>query len=302
MSKLWCPVHYLVAGTWLVLSITVAVFGLNEVLQNYGWTFSRMLMQLNTYGKTAKEEYPFLTNLNVAKSRFKDFYIVSVFFTLILLIILLSGNSLCDLLFEDILYSLVPQLNCSNDPLIKNKTTILISVFLSFCHGLRRYYESRVVNTFSKTSKINIIQYFVGCTFYILEPLTIMFMAIPAAHLQMWESLPMVQIFAICSYIIFSYIQFCSTRHLAAIRKESKKQYAIPYSFLFHYITCPHYLMEVLIYFTVLLFLEFELLYSYVLLFVIVIHLNMAYCSHKWAIKTFQNYPSHRRALIPFVF
>jgi len=80
-------------------------------------------------------------------------------------------------------------------------------------------------------------------------------------------------------------------------------EHAIPRGGLFEYVSCPHYLMEIVIYLAFLLIGGYRhvTLFS-VVIFVVTNQLVAGYLTHRWYRAHFGTlYPVHRKAVIPFL-
>lgn len=112
-------------------------------------------------------------------------------------------------------------------------------------------------------------------------------------------------------YLFGSISQHISLKQFASLRHKSKKtdsknadlNHYLPHGFLFEFVSCPHYLSELLIYLAISLTLNLYINAFILFIFVFVIHLPMALQSHDWYLRKFkETYPKNRKALIPFIF
>lgn len=76
----------------------------------------------------------------------------------------------------------------------------------------------------------------------------------------------------------------------------------MPRGGVFDYVSCPHFLAEMIIYicFAAVFCFQHTVLLS-VLLFVITNQLMASVITHAWYQETFPNYPTQRKAVIPFI-
>ncbi len=88
---------------------------------------------------------------------------------------------------------------------------------------------------------------------------------------------------------------------LINLRKGSKKGYKIPYGGLFRYISCPNFLGEIVEWAGFALMTWCLPTLSF-LIWTMVNLIPRALDHHRWYRKTFQDYPSERKALFPFIF
>ena len=111
---------------------------------------------------------------------------------------------------------------------------------------------------------------------------------------QLAEQVAIKLMFVCCCYADFD---------MSFTGKVVNYEHAIPRGGLFEYVSCPHYLMEIVIY------LAFLLIGGYchvtllsVVIFVITNQLVAGYLTHRWYRTHFGSlYPVHRKAVIPFV-
>jgi steroid 5-alpha reductase family enzyme len=87
---------------------------------------------------------------------------------------------------------------------------------------------------------------------------------------------------------------------LMHMRKESPYEYVIPRGWLFNYISSPHYMGEIIEWCGWAL-MTFSLPGLAFAVFTFANLLPRAIASHKWYKKQFSDYPSERKAIIPFV-
>ncbi|KAN0000591.1 hypothetical protein ACTFIZ_001025 [Dictyostelium cf. discoideum] len=86
-------------------------------------------------------------------------------------------------------------------------------------------------------------------------------------------------------------------------RTTPSTKYEIPNGRLYQYVSSPHYLSEILIYFSYLILTNFKL--NSLILNFIFTSLNLIHRSfqtHKWYKSKFSKYPNSRKAIIPFLF
>jgi protein-S-isoprenylcysteine O-methyltransferase Ste14 len=91
-----------------------------------------------------------------------------------------------------------------------------------------------------------------------------------------------------------------SDKRFAALKKESKGAYVIPYGGVFRYVSCPHYLGEILEWtgWAVLTWSMPGLAFA---VFTFANLAPRAVAHHRWYQQKFDSYPSNRKALIPFI-
>ena len=95
-------------------------------------------------------------------------------------------------------------------------------------------------------------------------------------------------------------INLRSDRYLLRLRKKAKNGYEIPRGGLFRYISCPNFFGEILEWtgFAIMTWSPAALAFALWTIFNLV---PRAMEHHRWYRKTFPEYPSERKALIPFI-
>ncbi|CAH8387729.1 unnamed protein product [Eruca vesicaria subsp. sativa] len=89
---------------------------------------------------------------------------------------------------------------------------------------------------------------------------------------------------------------------LAKLRSEDgTKEYKIPKGGLFDTIICPHYLFEILVFWS--FFMVSQTIYSFTFAMGTTFYLvGRSYATRSWYLSKFDDFPKHIKALIPFVF
>lgn len=169
------------------------------------------------------------------------------------------------------------------------QSSILTIIYQS--HLFRRLYESLFITKFSNLKTVRFPLFIFGVSFYLFSCLTIF---LQSKTIQ----------FNILTILFFSYgnlMQYQSHTFLASLRRENDKKYHLPKGGWFEYITCPHYLAEILIYFS--LFLSSMTLTNGLLLFFVILNLISSACdTYDWYCDKFPDFPKERRILIPYLF
>lgn len=209
----------------------------------------------------------------------------------------------------------------------ENTSAVLRSVFLLLLmetQALRRLFESIYVFNYSSSARMHIFGYFVGFFFYVAAPLSLCCNYVPEAFkfiLRFFkEYRTQVTEFVIVNPLrhlrwynwvgatIFSWgwiHQHSCHAILGMLRKnkEHKEEYLIPQGDWFEYVSSPHYLAEIVIYFGLVLASGCLDLTMWLLLGFVVVNLVMAAAeTHRWYKLKFQNYPKKRYAILPFVY
>lgn len=90
---------------------------------------------------------------------------------------------------------------------------------------------------------------------------------------------------------------------LAKLRNEEggKKVYKIPKGGLFNTVICPHYLFEIIVFWS--FFMVSQTIYSFSFAMGTTFYLiGRSYATRRWYLSKFDDFPKHIKALVPFVF
>lgn len=213
---------------------------------------------------------------------------------------------------------------------------ISLSVFLLVLmeiQVLRRLFETVYVFKYSPSARMHIFGYLVGLFFYTAAPLSLCctcvsdvfkvaldfveeFIVKGKDQIQFAESdwrgmlTPLVTVkwYAWLGAAIFSW-GWIHQRHCHAIlgslreNQENTELYVVPHGDWFEYVSCPHYLAEIVIYAGLLLASGCSDLTLWLLFGFVVANLVFAASdTHRWYRQKFDDYPRERFAVIPFVF
>lgn len=193
---------------------------------------------------------------------------------------------------------------------------------------VRRLYESMVVFRYSDKARMHVIGYLAGLFFYTAAPLSL---ASPCAsypvdkilycifkrrermmgiELSLWNFLKPLMNFGCCQYIgsaifIWGWLHQLRCHAILGSLREHKAadEYVVPHGDWFEYVSCPHYLAEIIIYAGILLASGGLDITIWLLFFFVVANLVFAAAeTHKWYHSKFESYPSSRRAILPFIY
>ncbi|CAH8562771.1 unnamed protein product [Schistosoma rodhaini] len=260
------------------LGIAGVLFG---ICYHFYGSYSPLFVQhFLLFGKSNPQCCEYLEYLRVPKRWFKYFYITGVF------------STLCVLLVELFMLSSV-----------LNKT--IISVLIMYLvHVSRRLYECEYVSIFSN-SQMSFMHFLMGNGFYLITPISILLSQSNAAE----RSYLVIGLFTV-HMLILQYLQDLVFRQLAALRsgnnkntgKLSEKKYYPPEGSMFHWITCPHYILEISIYLSFQLFITPKWIsFSHILFFTMCNQLCCIWLNHNWYQKNFPEWTSKRAMLIPYI-
>jgi 3-oxo-5-alpha-steroid 4-dehydrogenase 3 len=96
--------------------------------------------------------------------------------------------------------------------------------------------------------------------------------------------------------------QFKAHKIFAELKLKSSAKHSVPYGDWFKYVSCPHYLAEILIYLIFAGILGFSHLTGWLVFgWVLTNQMVAGLMSHSWYKKNFKTYPDNRRAVIPYL-
>jgi len=174
-------------------------------------------------------------------------------------------------------------------------------------HLLRRCYECMYIHKFGN-SRMHIMGYMVGLFHYMLLPWNFIHISITTANdnakQQPQEASTMKVLIGLFICIIGQYEQYQHHFILSTLRDTTRNatlHVSIPYGKWFNYVSCPHYLAEILIYIGLTIIVQTP--QTEALLFWVVTNLCIsAMTNHSWYLETFHEYAKLRRtAIIPFL-
>lgn len=170
---------------------------------------------------------------------------------------------------------------------------LLFSLFI--VHMCRRLYECFFVHRFSIHAKMSFIHYLVGLIHYPCVGLTIL--------VDHQSSSIQNRFFGLILFLLGNYIQYQTHLTLTKLRQNSKDIYPIPQGFfLFNYISCPNYFAEILIYISLFLLSHKTSAFVSLVIWIFVNQILSGLFTHRWYCHHYQqNYPSTRRAILPFL-
>jgi len=292
----------IVIAIFVLLLGTLLVFGIPCNL-GVKW-LPKIVQQIFPYGKVSKGlvTIPLVKLILVPKRWFSHFYLFAIIYTLGMasaMFMKLFGRDL-PVMFETYISTVSYH---SNEPLGYSIPSLLATC-LFLLHVTRRWYECMFVSIFS-SAMMNLAHYFSGYLHY-WGCATVLIAYSGTSYQQEFQPLVVIQLLmGIGLFIYASHQQHLAHVTFANFRKDSsnKDKYVIPKGGLFDYISCPNYFCEILIYVSLYLILGFGH-YPWVLISIWVITNQMmaATMSHNWYKKHFEDYPTLRKAIIPFIF
>ncbi|XP_076468210.1 polyprenal reductase-like isoform X2 [Babylonia areolata] len=189
---------------------------------------------------------------------------------------------------------------------------VLLTLTLEVAQVVRRSYETFFVNVFSRGASMTLLHYLLGFVFYLsIGPCVLT--GTDFRHLRAPDAIDamdgMVYLTAVVIFLSASVVQHQSFRTLAALRMAGKDQgskprstYPLPSGGLFELVSCPHFLAEILIYFSfcvVFRFCNVALLSLFI--FVLVNQVLAALLNHQWYCRHFPVVRETRCAVFPYL-
>ena len=246
-----------IISIWYLLATALFLIG---TLSSISTTFQTLLQ----YGKTTKTTITPTTptfistliskflNIKVSKQYFIYFYLIGLFTnTTMMIITLLATRDLPN--------------------------------FLSLCyqfHLTRRFYECINIHVFSKTATMHLFHFLFGLVYYVLVPISLYLISHKQSSTISSPTLlsTLIHVFSSVCFLLFSYGQYHTHVLLALLRTapktihktdyrnkinrkgtkvdiqaNGKDRYQIPYGGLFHWLSSPHYICEIGMYFSLFL-------------------------------------------------
>jgi 3-oxo-5-alpha-steroid 4-dehydrogenase 3 / polyprenol reductase len=264
-SVVWCTIY-------LLLSIAAVTS-----------RYTPSLSDLARHGKTRQEyqQQHYYQRVTVPKAWFRHFYLVGLA-TAVVFIVLEWPNTITH---DD------DQDNYNN-----NTTTVgwTCAMVLLLAHLLRRCYECYHVHRYGN-SRMHLAGYVVGILHYAMLPWNF-------TKRSQSSSMVIMTVIGVSLCVYGQYEQHMHHVILSRLRTKDA-MYAIPQGRWFVYVSCPHYLAEIIIY-TGLVIILIPNLRTCALLAWVVTNLTVsAWNSHQWYLDTFgDEYAALRRkAIVPFV-
>jgi len=314
---------------WLTATLSVLILGLITIYFNQ--YIPQLISNLVKYGKLLKPKSlkhklnesnnkfnlnesntkfnlnELITVIEVPKSYFIHFYIFPVIYNLVILLLLFT-NYFPKHEFINKLITIIIGHNINIETTINvfksRRNQILITSLL--IQYIRRLYENKYISIFSN-SKINLIHYMAGLIFYISSGLALLdSLYLNQIYNENFNQL-LLSIIAYFIFILASILQFMTHLNLSKLRRGRDGQirtysHFIPVGRQFDYISCPHYLCEIIIYSCVYVISGFNYLWAILLFWVFVNQTIAALMTHNWYRSTFGRlYPKSRKAIVPWL-
>eukprot|EP00474_Spongospora_subterranea_P002237 CRZ02695.1 hypothetical protein [Spongospora subterranea] len=178
-------------------------------------------------------------------------------------------------------------------------SALLLVLLLFTVHCTRRLHESRYVSVYHPTSTMNSITFIISIFYYIMIGFTIIFSVPFERRTSIFDGF-----FAIV-FLFINYLQHHHCVLMANLRSgtnvHKSSGYNIPDGSLFELVSCPHYLLEILLYISLNIIVGPAPQFILCSLSVTSNQILLGHMVHRWYIDNMPNYPSKRRAIIPYV-
>lgn len=301
----------LLVGFWIIASFFIL---LSAVILTLSAKVSQAFEDLLLYGKvrTEQRKWSVVQLIEVPKRWFTHFYVVgSIVNSFMFLLILFSYSTSSALPFVievsiDLLCIGLKQHVVNTDEL-----SCMLLVSLMAVQNIRRLLECLLVSVYSPRGTMNVLHYILGIVFYFSFSLAVLCESPDPAEVGSRSLLDAFGWRHVVGVMLFSWASW--HHHFAHVTlarlRTSKKgkvvsyEHAIPRGGLFEYISCPHYLMEIVIYLAFLLIAGYShVTLLSVVIFVVTNQLVVGYLTHRWYRDHFGSlYPIQRKAIIPLL-
>ena len=311
-----------IALFWLFLWTGIGSYGLYLILSE-----DKSASCIYVYGKsleTRKRKGLFLQLFLLPKRYFRHFYITAILIFPISIAVIfiyyipssLNIKFLNDLEAVSSLIDMASRLTGSIEidtaTSLSSITSLTFTLILMTIQSSRRLYETLFISVYSNNSKINLMHYIFGHLFYVAAALSTVCPVILSSTSEKYTFTMLIDNLITkqraISFILFIYAshqqQKCH-KILANLRKDKSgnvitEQHYVPAGGLFEYVSCPHFLMEVIIYFIILVAQEFKQKYwNLIFLLVISTQTINAINEHRWYKRKYSDLPKERKAIFP---
>eukprot|EP00090_Calanus_glacialis_P009342 TRINITY_DN17721_c0_g1_i3.p1 TRINITY_DN17721_c0_g1~~TRINITY_DN17721_c0_g1_i3.p1 ORF type:complete len:307 (-),score=74.95 TRINITY_DN17721_c0_g1_i3:117-1037(-) len=267
-----------------------------------------VVLELFHYGKTLNGpvKSSLVSIISVPKSYFTHFYIFSSVYIPTLLYLSLSHYTTNIPVSPSVISGL--DLVCSSSRSVNtNPISITLVLILMTLQIFRRLYECVFINQRS-SSTMNITHYIVGFAHYfcagsgyVCEAPGFVSGSSFSSTLTM-SSLPISSLIFSLLFIIAWCYQLETHKIFAQLKISNPNKHSMPEGSLFNYVSCPHYMCEIIIYTCLMLILgPAHRTGVMVWAWVTINQVIAATMSHRWYLTKFDDYPKNRKAIIPFI-
>ncbi|XP_049865383.1 polyprenol reductase [Pectinophora gossypiella] len=298
---------------FIFLSLALAVTFTGILISKYEKHVPAFIIKGYKYGSFAYQGSGgnFLEAIEISKAYYRHFYLFSSILSvatlgyMILVYFLGFGvNRFVAAILRLILEQDVPSVSA---------TAALVAMSLLAVQCARRFYETYCLQVFAKSSKMNLSHYLSGIIHYFGCIVTVigqapLFLGNQSRDSIAWNDTYTTLISIPCSIIFLWcwYEQYQSNVIFANLRKDKKsgkvvtEDHKIPHGRWFERVSSPHRMLELIMY-TILVVLIPTRTFFCIYLWVLSNQIQTAQQAHDWYKKTFKDYPSNRKAIIPGV-
>jgi len=271
------------------------------------------VLELFKYGKTLNGPVrnPFVKLISVPKTYFTHFYIFSSIYvpSLLLLVLYYYTNQTQ---VDGNIHSTLDFVCSERRSAGTTPSHLVLALSLLSLQVFRRLYECAFINQ-SSDSTMNITHYIVGYAHYFCTATGFLCEApgFVAAANSVSTSEMSVSFFSVSWQAWAGTLVFLAAWHqqlqahkiFAQLKLKNSNKHSIPEGGLFKYVSCPHYLCEIIIYTSLLLVLGTQHQTAVLVWFwVLTNQLIAGTMSHKWYKEKFrEEYPPARKAVLPAI-
>lgn len=301
---------------WIGLISSIVPLGIYLLIRD-----NKQISSFYVYGKsldlTQKKGF-FWTLFLVPKKYFRHFYALSLF-TFVASLALVVANSTSTRLNQDLgsmvnyvtkQYRSIFIVETSNS--LNHTSSLIFTIILMIIQSSRRLYESLFISVYSSQSKINIIHYLFGHAFYMAAAISTVCPIVMSPKESKHDIITLLDnlvdrkraiLFVLFMYT--SHYQHTCHKILANLRKDKTgavvaEQHFVPSGGPFEYVSCPHFLTEILIYLLIVLIQGLGNTYwNLIFLLVLSTQTINALTEHKWYRRKYKDYPKSRKAIFP---
>ncbi|KAF5282165.1 hypothetical protein FQR65_LT02862 [Abscondita terminalis] len=297
----------------LAYSLATASLTLMGILVNHFENYlPSKAVQLIRYGKYGLTETSIHQKSQVPKSYYKHFYVYASLLTLTTISTLAYvftfkvkiPSSVYDGL--DLIGGSLRQATVSN-------SNAMLAMMLFTLQCCRRFYETHFISIFGKSGRLPTVHYIFGFIYYSATTLAIIlespkFVRNARRDFDLtWMDLGYTDAFAVFLFLWAWVHQLKVARILANLRKDKKgnvvtETHKLPRGDWFEYVSSPHYLAEIIMYFALTVILRGNTTWIFVFLLVLANQVEAALLTHWWYKDNFTDFPKNRKAIIPFVY
>lgn len=303
---------------WFLAWASITSYGVYLLL-----TQDKQAAALYVYGKSLdaikkKKQSTFWRLYLVPKRYFCHFYLFSLCLFIPSLVVVLINYSSCPA--NNKLQAIISSSKEFSKNLVKIEVVhdlnevvaLLFTVILMIIQCSRRLYECLFVSVYSNYSKINILHYIFGHSFYMFAAISTLSPILYSQTSDKFKIYDLVdnllnkeRAILFVLFIYTSHHQYKCHTIFAKLRKDKTgrvitEQHYVPTGGLFEYVSCPHFMLEIVLYFIIISMQHFQI-YYWNMIFMLVLSTQTinAITEHRWYKTKYKDYPKERRAIVP---